>query len=330
MANVNLIKWLTKNKRVDGILKQGYEDYNKQRTFGRKIKYKDWKRRSLVWILFYLSEIESLLSFIGELNKKAAYRRKLGFRNRIGYKSIWNFRKCVKIDVFNKIIILCVHLLQKRGIVGKNLVIDGVIIDSYANTLKGKDKDAKWGYSCKGFTFGYKMLALIDLNSSLIIGFIALPASVHDVKKAKELITKYCDEIGIENIIGDKGFDSMHFRSFIIQRGMGAAIMFRKNRKMDEQQVTLNSDFCKGKYVYMMEILTGLSKREFHSLTKRRKEAELGFARGKAYFHLNSFRSFGIINAAKHFALSILSQLIYALYYFKGRIRAINRPSVFL
>ncbi len=86
---------------------------------------------------------------------------------------------------------------------------------------------------------------------------------------------------------------------------------------------------AKGKYVYMMELLTGLSKKDFYSLTKRRKEAELGFARGNAYFHLNSFRSFGIINTCKHFAFSILSQLIYALYYFKGRMRALNKPSVF-
>jgi hypothetical protein len=320
---------LKKNKRVDEILKQGYGDYDKQSTFGRKIKYKDWKRRFLVWILFYLSEIDSLLPFIKELNKRVTYRRRLGFRKDINYKSIWNFRRCIRPDTFDKIIILCVHLLQKRGIIGKDHVIDGIIIESYANPHKGKDKDARWGYNCKGFTFGYKMLALIDLNSSLIIGFIALPANVHDVKKAKELIAKYCDEIGIENIIGDKGFDSMPLRSFIIQRRMGAAIIFRKNRKIDENQVTLKSDFCKGKYVYMMELLTGLSKKEFYSLTKKRKEAELGFARGNAYFHLNSFRSFGIVNACKHFAFSILSQLIYALYYFKGRMRALNKPSVF-
>ena len=48
MANVNLIKWLGKDKRIDEILKQGYADYSKQSTFGRKIKYKDWKRRFLV------------------------------------------------------------------------------------------------------------------------------------------------------------------------------------------------------------------------------------------------------------------------------------------
>ena len=29
---------------------------------------------------------------------------------------------------------------------GKLCVIDGVIIESYANPYKGKDEDAKWGY----------------------------------------------------------------------------------------------------------------------------------------------------------------------------------------
>ena len=72
-----------------------------------------------------------------------------------------------------------------------------------------------------------------------------------------------------------------------------------------------------------------MSKEKFHSLTRKRKEAELGLARGMTYFHLGSFRSFGIINAAKHFALSILSQLFYALFYFKKGIKALNRPSVF-
>jgi len=32
------------------------------------------------------------------------------------------------------------------------------------------------------------MIGLIDLKSSIIIGFIALPANVHDVKHAKKLI----------------------------------------------------------------------------------------------------------------------------------------------
>ena len=329
MQGINLTKWLSRNEQVDKIFKKGYEEYNKQKTFGRKISYKDWKRRFLVWILFYLSEIESLLFFIQKLNENAGQRRKLGFKKEIKYKSIWNFRRSIDIHTFNKIIILCVNLLQKRGIIGKNHVIDGVIIESYANAIKGKDIDAKWGYDVKGFTFGYKMLALIDLKSSIIIGFIALPANVHDVKHAKKLIEKYCNEIGIENIIGDKGFDSMPLRQFITAKGLGAAIIFRKNRNVDENQTTLKSKFKEKEYEYVLEFLTGMSKEKFYSLTKKRKEAELGFARGKAYFHLNSFRSFGIINAAKHFAFSILSQLLYALFYFKKGVKALNRPSVF-
>ena len=329
MQGINLIKWLSRNEQVDKIFKQGYKEYNKQSTLGRRIKYKDWKRRFLVWILFYLSEVESLLFFVNKLNKDFGKRRKLGFKKEIKYKSIWNFRKSMHIHTFNKIIILCVNLLQKRGVIGKDHVIDGVIIESYANANKGKDMEARWGYDVKGFTFGYKMLALIDLKSSIIVGFLALPANVHDVKHAKKLIEKYCNEIGIENIIGDKGFDSMPLRQFITAKGLGAAIIFRKNRGIDENQTTLRSEFEENKYEYVLEILTGMSKEKFYHLTKKRKEAELGFARGKAYFHLDSFRSFGIINAAKHFAFSILSQLLYALFYFRKGIKALNRPSVF-
>lgn len=324
-----MIKWIARDEKVDRIFKQGYMEYNKQRTFGRKINYKDWKRRFLVWLLFYLSEIESLLLFIQKLNDDVDKRRKLGFKKEVKYKSIWNFRRSIDIHTFNKIIILFVNLLQKRGVIGKDHVIDGIIIDSYANPHKGKDDEARWGYNVKGFTFGYKMLALIDLKSSVIIGFIALPANVHDVKHAKDLIEKYCNEIGIENIIGDKGFDSMSLRQFITAKGLGAAIIFRRNRNIDEWQTTLQSDFEKGKYEYAIEILTGMSKEKFYTLTKKRKEAELGLARGTAYFHLNSFRSFGIINAAKHFAFSILSQLLYALFYFRKGIKALNRPSIF-
>ena len=185
------------------------------------------------------------------------------------------------------------------------------------------------GYDVKGFTFGYKMLALIDMKSSIIVGFIALPANVHDVKHAKKLIEKYCNEIGIENIVGDKGFDSTPFRRFVTAKGLGAAVIFRNNRNIDECQTTLESDFGRRRYEYVLEVLTGMSKEKFHSLTRKRKEAELGFARGKVYFHLDSFRSFGLLNAAKHFALSILSQLIYALFYFKKGVKALNRPSVF-
>ena len=128
MQGINLTKWLSRNEQVDKIFKKGYEEYDKQKTFGRKISYKDWKRRFLVWILFYLSEIESLLFFIQKLNENAGQRRKLGFKKEIKYKSIWNFRRSIDIHTFNKIIILCVNLLQKRGIIGKNHVIDGVII----------------------------------------------------------------------------------------------------------------------------------------------------------------------------------------------------------
>ena len=41
MQGINLIKWLSRDKKIDEIFKQGYEEYNKQRTFGRKIGYKD-------------------------------------------------------------------------------------------------------------------------------------------------------------------------------------------------------------------------------------------------------------------------------------------------
>ena len=63
MQGIKLIKWLSRDKKIDEIFKQGYEEYNKQRTFGRKIGYKDWKRRFLVWILFYLSEAESFYCY---------------------------------------------------------------------------------------------------------------------------------------------------------------------------------------------------------------------------------------------------------------------------
>ena len=80
MQGINLIKWLARDEKVDGIFKQGYMEYTKQKTFGRKINYKDWKRRFLVWLLFYLSEIESLLLFIQKLNDDVGKRRKLGFK----------------------------------------------------------------------------------------------------------------------------------------------------------------------------------------------------------------------------------------------------------
>ena len=37
-------------------------------------------------------------------------------------------------------------------------VIDGVIIESYANANKGKDEDARWGYNVKGFILATKCL----------------------------------------------------------------------------------------------------------------------------------------------------------------------------
>lgn len=111
MQKVNLIKWLRRNKQVDEILKQGYKDYSKQSTFGRKIGYKDWKRRFFIWILFYLSEIDSLLSFIEELNKRITCRRKSGFRKSKSwfFQSFWKTlylfipHKMMihRIDVFN-------------------------------------------------------------------------------------------------------------------------------------------------------------------------------------------------------------------------------------
>ena len=127
MQGINLIKWLSKDEKVDELFKQGYEEYNKQKTFGRKVNYKDWKRRFfLVWILFYLSEIESLLFFIQKLNNEVIQRRKLGFKKEMNYKSIWNFRRSIDIHIFNKIIILGVNFLQKRGVIGGDHVIDGI------------------------------------------------------------------------------------------------------------------------------------------------------------------------------------------------------------
>jgi len=53
------------------------------------------------------------------LNNEVIQRRKLGFKKEINYKSIWNFRRSIDIHIFNKIIILGVNFLQKRGVIGR-------------------------------------------------------------------------------------------------------------------------------------------------------------------------------------------------------------------
>ena len=77
------------------------------------------ERRFLVSILYYLSEIDSLRLFIEELNKDRKMIRRLGYRERVEYKSTWNFRNSIPIDIFNRLMISVVKQLQLKGIISK-------------------------------------------------------------------------------------------------------------------------------------------------------------------------------------------------------------------
>lgn len=129
---------------------------------------------------------------------------------------------------------------------GKEVAIDGKIIQSYANKVSTKEPDgrremqadmtAKIYYSNNGtkttkYYFGFQVHLLADVNDELPLAFKVTLASKGEREVAEEILLK-----NTKAVMADKGYDSVEFRKFIEEQGMIAIIPPRHMWKDEESR----------------------------------------------------------------------------------------------
>ena len=131
-------------------------------------------------------------------------------------------------------VILEKKLQEVLPVFGKEVAIDGKIVQSYANKVSTKEPDdrretqadttAKNYYSNNGnkttkYYFGFRVQLLANVNYELPITFKVTPASKGEREVAEEILLK-----NTKAVMADKGYDSVDFRKFIEEQGMIAII----------------------------------------------------------------------------------------------------------
>lgn len=117
---------------------------------------------------------------------------------------------------------------------GKEVAIDGKILQNYANKVSTKEPDgrreaqadttAKNYYSNNGtkttkYYLGFRVHLLADVNYELPLAFKVTPASKGEREVAEEILLKNTKAVMVA-----KGYDSVEFRKFIEEQGMIAVI----------------------------------------------------------------------------------------------------------
>ena len=144
---------------------------------------------------------------------------------------MYSAKFCCNVSFYKKIKGTSRRLDRDDADFGKEVAVDGKIIQSYANKVSTKEPDgrretqadttAKNYYSNNGtkttkYYFGFWVHLLADVNYELLIAFKVTPAGKGEREVAEEILTE--SEILLRNtkaVMADKGYDSVNFRKFI-------------------------------------------------------------------------------------------------------------------
>lgn len=137
-------------------------------------------------------------------------------------------------ELTEMMVILEKKLQEELPDFGKEVAIDGKILQNYANKVSTKEPDgrreaqadttAKNYYSNNGtkttkYYFGFRVHLLADVNYELPLAFKVTPASKGEREVAEEILLK-----NTKAVMATKGYDSVEFRKFIEEQGMIAVI----------------------------------------------------------------------------------------------------------
>lgn len=118
-----------------------------------------------------------------------------------------------KLGVYQKFLIQLIKLAYKNGLIkGKKVALDS----SFVKTFSGKEEDGSGGYNGHKIAIGFKLHALIDAETGVLIALIITNGVESDYNLAIPLLKRarpWLRKVGY--VLADKGYDSDQIVKFI-------------------------------------------------------------------------------------------------------------------
>jgi len=202
--------------------------------------------------------------------------------------------KFSKLGIYQKFLIYLIKIAYKQGLIqGHKVAIDS----SFVKTYSKKQELGSGGWNGHKEAFGFKLHALIDAQSGVLIALIIGDGTTHDSQVAIPLLKRarpWLKKCGY--VLADKGYDSMDIVEYIAKQLKAKASIPIKETNQKKQnkarQRLTTEEKIKGGYLNWKLKSKGRSLKK--SIYNKRSEVERFFSTLKRAFKLGQEKTRGI------------------------------------
>lgn len=200
--------------------------------------------------------------------------------------------KFSKHKVYNKFLIYLVKQAYKQGLItGKKVALDS----SFIKTFSGKQELGSGGWNGYKESFGFKLHALIDASTGVLIALIIEDGLTHDSQVAIPLLKSarpWLKKCGY--VLADKGYDDTKIVEYIARSLHAKASIPIKQTNQKQRRKKLNNPEQAIKGGYQNWKLKSQGRCIKKSIYNKRSEVERFFSTLKRVFKLGTEKTRGI------------------------------------
>jgi len=201
--------------------------------------------------------------------------------------------KFSKAGVYQKFLVYLVKQAYKAGLIqGKKVAMDA----SFVKTYSGKEEDGSLGWNDYKDGFGFKLHALIDAETGVLIALIVKDGLTHESQIAIPLLKKARPWLRIAGyVLADKGYDDTDIVEYIAKglKAKASIPIKETNQRMSKNRKRLSpKERIKGGYLNWKLKSKGRSLKK--SIYNKRTEIERFFSYLKRVLKLGKDATRGI------------------------------------
>lgn len=222
--------------------------------------------------------------------------------------------KFSKAGIYQKFLIFLVKRAYKQGLIrGKKVAMDA----SFVKTYTGKEEAGSLGWNGYKGSFGFKLHALIDAETGVLIALVVKDGLTHESQIAIPLLKKarpWLKRCGY--VLADKGYDDTDIIEYIARQLKAKASIPIKETNQKKQskarQRLTTEEKIKGGYLNWKLKAKGRSLKK--SIYNKRTEVERFFSTLKRVFHLGQEKTRGIKSFLENTYLSCICFMLRKLW----------------
>lgn len=200
--------------------------------------------------------------------------------------------KFSKAKVYQKFLVYLVKQAYKRGLItGEKVALDS----SFVKTYSGKEEVGSSGWNGHKESFGFKLHALVDANTGVLIALIIGDGLTHDSQIAIPLLKKarpWLKKCGY--VLADKGYDDTKIVEYIAKSLHAKASIPIKKTNQDNRRRKLNNPQLSIQGGYQNWKFKAYGRSTKKSVFNKRTEVERFFSTLKRAFKLGQEKTRGI------------------------------------